>query len=87
VSLVSTLKAALATGNSLDVSANLTRKRITICNESASLGSVWFRDQSAVTDAGVELQPGQSQQVDGTYAFRVRNNSGASANISFNEES
>lgn len=87
VTLVSTAKATLATGNSLDVSANLSRKRISVHNESISLGSVWFRDQAATADAGVEIQPGTSREFSNTAAFRIRNNSGASANISFNEES
>lgn len=86
-SIVSTASAALATGNSLDISANLARRRITICNESTSGGSVWVRDQLATTNAGEELQPGTSKEFKGTYALRVRNNSGFSANISTNEES
>ena len=85
-SLVSTAKVTLATGNSIDVAINATRQNLVVCNESASLGSVWIRDQTATVDGGVELQPGQSVPCNGIYALRVRNNSGASANISFNEE-
>lgn len=84
---VSTAKVTLATANSIDISANLARVNMIVCNESASLGSVWVRDQTATTDAGIELQPGSSVPINGTYAFRVRNNSGANANISFHEES
>jgi len=85
--LVSTANAALATANSLDISANLSRRRISIHSDSINAGSVWVRDQAGTTDAGQELQPGQTIEVKGTYAIRVRNNSGVSVNLSTNEES
>jgi hypothetical protein len=84
--LLSTAKAVLAAGASLDVAVNASRQNIVVCNESISGNSVWVRDQAATADAGIELQPGQSVPLNGTYAFRVRNNGAAACNISFNEE-
>lgn len=81
-----TASAALATATSLDIAANTSRRRITICNASTSAGAVWIRDQSATTSAGIELQPGQSVTMETTAALRVRNNSGSSADISTLEE-
>lgn len=85
-SRTTTAQASLATATSLDVAANLLRKRIWVCSDSNNSGSVWIRDQAATVAGGIELQPGTSFPVENTGAFRVRNLSGAGQLISFEEE-
>ena len=79
-------RVALAAAASSDIAANLTRKRITFYNWSASGGTLTIRDQSATTDAGAELTPGMSLELAYTGALRVRNNSTSSADWSYIEE-
>jgi hypothetical protein len=77
----------IATANHSDIAANPTRRRITFSNMSTSGGSVMIRDTGGVGNAGIELQPGTSFTLKNTVAIRLRNNSGASADIGVLEES
>lgn len=84
--LSSQAKTALATATSVDIPANAARKRITIQNWSDSAGNFCVRDQTGTADAGEEIQSGMGRMFATTAALRIRNNSGASVNYSWNEE-
>jgi hypothetical protein len=70
-------KATVAAGASVEIAADLLRRKITVGNESTSANSFWLRDASDVTDAGFEVQPGTDRTVDNTAALRIRNNGAA----------
>lgn len=77
----------LATANSLDIAANLARRRITISSDPTSAGTAWIRDQTGITDGGIPLQPGTFVELQTTAAIRVRNNTGGDCFIGIAEES
>lgn len=79
-----TTLAAVAT---VDIAANLARKRLWIQNDLNSATHFWVRDQSVTTSGGVQLAPGQSVVISNTGAIRIRNNDAAlTAQYSIQEE-
>lgn len=86
--IVAGANTSLAANSSADIAANLSRRRITICNDLNSATHFWVRDQSATTSGGIQLAPGQSVELRTTAALRLRNNDGLlTANYSTFEES
>jgi hypothetical protein len=76
----------IANGAALAVAANSARRRITICNLSSNLGSVFVQATGAGAGRGIEVQPGMNAEMHGIYAFDVRNDSGASVTVTRTEE-
>jgi hypothetical protein len=77
----------VATASATTVAANLARRRITVSNNSSSTGSVFAQTVAAGAGRGLEIQPGQSLEIRGTYTFDLRNDSGGNCTISTFEES
>lgn len=77
----------IANGSFLAIAANASRKRIKICSDPNNLGNVYIQAPSAGPNVGIPLQPGMYEEVQGTYAFHVHNNSGASCTVTQYEES
>ena len=78
---------AIANGAALAVAANPARRRVTVCAASTNAGSVYVQSTGAGAGRGIELAAGASYTVVGTYAFDVRNDSGAAASVTRFEES
>ena len=77
---------AVVTATATTVAANLLRRRITFCSASTNTGSVFIQAVGAGAGRGIELQPGQSLEVDNTVALDIRNDSGATQTITTFEE-
>jgi hypothetical protein len=77
----------IANGGILSIAASASRKRIKICSDPANAGNVYIQAPGAGAGRGIPLQPGMYEEVQGTYAFDVRNNSGASCTVTQYEES
>lgn len=76
----------VATGNKQSIAANLLRRRITVCNLSTNLGSVFIQAPAAGAGIGIELQAGTFVELDTTSAFDLRNDSGAAVTVTTFEE-
>ena len=77
---------ALGAASSANIAANLSRRRITVNASSTNTASLWIRDQAAITNGGIELQPGLFVELKTTAAFRIRNNSAGAQSYSLTEE-
>lgn len=74
------------TATALSVAANPARKRIKVCNDPANSGNVYLQAVGAGAGRGVPIQPGMYEEVKGTYAFDVRNDSGSTVVVTLAEE-
>lgn len=79
-------KTAIPAATTVDIAANLLRRRITICNWSDSAGSFSVRQTNNTNDGGIELQAGQFLEIRNTAAIRLRTPAGTGANYSTFEE-
>lgn len=84
--LNTSLTSSIANLAALSVVANLSRKRITLSALSTNTGSVFVQSPGAGANIGIELQPGMTLEIKGTYAFDVRNDSGAAQVVNRFEE-
>lgn len=76
----------IVTASALVIAANAARKRIKICSDPANTGNVYIQATGAGAGRGIPLQPGLYEEVQGTYAFDVRNDSGVSCTVTQYEE-
>jgi hypothetical protein len=76
-SIVATANTTVGVSSSLDIAANLSRRRITICNDLNSQTHVWVRDQTGTASGGIQLAPGMAVTLETTAAIRIRNNDAA----------
>lgn len=77
----------IATANRFAVPANAARRRITVCNPANGTGPVYLQSPGLATaNVGIPVAQGTFVEIKGTYAFDVRNDSGANQTISFFEE-
>lgn len=74
------------TATALSVAANPARKRIKVCNDPVNTGTVYLQAVGAGAGRGVPIQPGMYEEVKGTYAFDVRNDSGSTVVVTLAEE-
>jgi hypothetical protein len=77
---------AVGTGSAGAIAANLSRKRITIANDSGNGAKVYIQSTGAGTGRGVPLADGLFAEFDTTAALDVRNDSGLAATITTFEE-
>lgn len=82
-------RATRATGGADTIAANLSRRRITICNPSdnASPGLLYVQAVGTGAGRGYPLDTGTSVQIETTAALDVRNDSGVSVDYTVFEES
>lgn len=78
-----------ATGGATNIAANLSRKRLTICNPSdnATPGLLYVQAVGAGAQRGYALDSGMSVEIRTTAALDVRNDSGFSVDFTQFEES
>jgi len=75
-----------ATSDTTTITANLSRKRITVGNLSTSPNSIRV-SADGVTNKGLELQPGTFAEIDTTAALGIRNDGAGACTWYFFEES